>query len=126
MRRSFVLVLTALMLICSLTACGNRNNGTVQDPPTTENSTSDTTQSDNSGSGSAANGSNSAINGSGGAAGGSSSTESGQNSTAGDAVDDVVDGVQDAVDDVLPGDNANTRQRSTGGVSYGDMMNKNR
>ena len=34
--------------------------------------------------------------------------------------------VENAVDDVLPGDNANTQQRSTGGVPYGDMMNRDR
>lgn len=117
MRRSFALVLTALMLVFSLTACGGRNNDTVQDPPTTENSTSDTTQS-----------------GTGNTNSGTAQEDNRQDSTAGDtmlddagnAVGDVMDGVEDAVDDVLPEDNAVTRQRSAGGVPYGDMMHNDR
>ena len=117
MRRSFALVLTALMLVFSLTACGGRNNDTVQDPPTTENSTSDTTQS-----------------GTGNTSSGTTQDDNRQDNTsddtllddAGNAVGDVMDGVEDAVDDVLPEDNAVTRQRSAGGVPYGDMMHNDR
>lgn len=118
MRRSFVLALTALMLVFALTACGSRNNDTVQNPPTTENSTAGTTQSGTTG------GTNSNTtqddhrpNG---------NTNDSLLDDAGNAVGDVVDGVENAVDDVLPGDNANTQQRSTGGVPYGDMMNRDR
>jgi len=117
MQRSLALVLTALMLVFSLTACGGRNNDTVQDPPTTENSTSDSAQS-----------------GTGSSDSGTAQEDNRQNGTsgdtmlddAGDAVGDAMDGVEDAVDDVLPEDNAVTRQRSAGGVPYGDMMHNDR
>lgn len=124
MRRSFALVLTALLLVFSLTACGGRNNDTVQDPPTTENSTSDTTQS----------GTGNANSGTGNTNSGTTQDDNRQDNTsddtllddAGDAAGDVMDGVEDAVDDVLPEDNAVTRQRSAGGVPYGDMMHNDR
>ena len=105
MRRSFALALTALLLVFTLTACGNRSNGSTQSPSASQSETSAPAQS---------------------GANGSDSFQSDQNTAASDAVDDVVDGVQDAVDDVLPDNNANTRQRGTGGVPYGDMMHNDR
>lgn len=122
MRRSFALALTALLLVFTLTACGSSTNDSTQTPSGSQSETSDTAQSGNNSSGSTSNDSDSAINGS----GGSNSSEADQNTSAGDAVDDVVDGVQDAVDDILPDGNANTSQRSTGGVPYGDMMHNDR
>lgn len=112
MRRSFALALTALLLVFTLTACGRNTNNSTRPPSGSQSETSDTVQP-------GSNGSDSAINGSG-------SSGSDRDTTVGDAADDVMDGVEDAVDNVLPDDNANTRQRSTGGVSYGDMMHNDR
>ena len=113
MQRSFALALTALLLVFTLTACGNRANGSTQTPSSTQSETSGTTQP-NTGS---------TANGSGGSQPGQNTTVGGE---IGNAAGDVVDGVEDAVDDILPDGNANTRQRGTGGVPYGDMMNSDR
>ena len=121
MRRIFALALTVLLLVFTLTACGNRSNDSTQAP--TQNETSDTAQSGTDDSGSATNGSGGTASNSGSAA---NDSQFDQNTTAGDMVDDAVNGAQDAIDDILPGDNANTRQRSTGGVPYGDMMHNDR
>ena len=122
MRRSFALALTVLLLVFTLTACGNRANDSTQ-APTTQNGTSDTAQSGIGGSDSAPNGSGGSASNSGNA---SNDSQFDQNTTAGDMVDDAVNGAQNAIDDILPDSNANTRQRSTGGVPYGDMMHNDR
>lgn len=42
MKRSFAILLTAMLLVCSLTACGRNKDNTPNDPPTT-NQNADTT-----------------------------------------------------------------------------------
>lgn len=125
MKRSLALTLTALMLVFSLTACGggktnnqettapgnetiddagagagtgNSDNGTSSSETDRNNGANDDTLLDDAG-----NAAGDLVNG------------------AGDAVGDVVNGVENAVDDVLPGENA--KQRSTGGVTYDQMLN---
>lgn len=123
MRRSFALALTALLLVFTLTACGNRANDSTQSPSATQNETTDSTQS---GTGSLGNESGT----SGSAANDSAGSHSDQNATVGDeiggAAGDLMNGMENAVDDILPDGNANTRQRGTGGVPYGDMMHNDR
>lgn len=101
MRRSFVLAMTVLLLVFTLTACGSRSNNTANPPSTPQN---ETTAPGNV----------------------PDSTVPNQNTTANDMVNDVVNDVENAVDDVLPDNNATTRQRSIGGVPYGDMMHNDR
>lgn len=119
MKRSLALTLTALMLVFSLTACGggktNNNQGTVTPGNETtdqagqnnqtaqDNGTTNGTHKDDNILDDAGNAAGDLVNG------------------AGNAVGDVVDGVENAVDDVLPGEN--TKQRSTGGVTYDEMLN---
>ena len=101
MKRNFALVLTALMLVFSLTACGGRSNSNT----TGDNGSTATEDDSNTNSGSTNNGGSNADRNEG---------------ALGGAADDAVNGMENAVDDVLPGDD-NT-QPNQGGVTYGDML----
>lgn len=101
MKRNFALVLTALMLVFSLTACGGRgNNDTTANNGSTTTEDSTNTDRNDGGLGNAV---GDAANG------------------VGNAVGDVANGMENAVDDVLPGDN-NSTNNTQGGVTYGDML----
>ena len=98
-RRTFVLLLTAALLVFSLTACGRgqQNNGTTN---------GNGTVADNNG-GVLDNGTNGTTNG-------QNNTNGGVMNDLENAGNDLVHGAEDLVDDVLPGEN-NTNGNGTNG-----------
>lgn len=102
MTRNFVLLLTAVLLVFTLTACGRNqpNNGTANGNGTTNGAVTDN------------NGTNNGTTN--GTTNGQGHTNDGVINDLENAGNDLAHGAEDLVDDVLPGENNTTRNATNG------------
>ena len=123
-RKDLALLLTAVLLVFTLTACGRnqQNNGTTNG---TENGSENGTVTENNG-GVLDNGTNGNTNGNtNGTINGQDNTNGGVMNDLENAGNDLAHGAEDLVDDVLPGENNTNASTANGNTANGNTANGN-